>query len=237
MNIRIPVVRIVRTLFGCAAVLLLLSLAGQVARLHLGVSGDAPLVHWFNVDHEQNVPTTFSVGLPLVACAILLAIARIEQVRRNPDRMRWIVLGLGFGLLAIDEAWQQHERLTHTARSFLGGGNLGYFQFAWVLPGLVVVITLVAYFWAFLRRLPSPFGWRFFIAGCVYVSGAVGCEMLGGRYASIHGLDNLGYVLLVTAEEGLEMSGVILFIRSLCQYVERQYGSITFLPVDRTGTE
>lgn len=71
----------------------------------------------------------------------------------------------------------------------------------------------------------------------MYVGGAVGFEMLGGRYASIHGLDNLGYVLLVTAEEGLEMSGVILFIRSLCQCVERQYGSITFLPVDRTGTE
>lgn len=226
----------VRTMFGCVGILLLLSLVGQIARLYWGVSGDAKWLHWFNVDHEQNVPTAFSVGLLLVALALLITIARIAHSQQTPDRMHWTVLAMGFGLLAIDEAWQEHERLTHTARTFLGGGNLGYFQFAWVLPGLVVVIFLVVYFWAFLQRLPSPFGWRFFFAGFVYVSGAVGCEMLGGRYASTHGLDNLGYVLLVTAEEGLEMTGVILFIRSLCQYVERQHGAITFSPVDRTGS-
>ena len=60
----------------------------------------------------------------------------------------------------------------------------------------------------------------FYISGIVYVSGAVGMEMIGAKYYEIYletqqDAQDFGYVLLTTAEEILEMSGIALFIFSL----------------------
>jgi hypothetical protein len=53
------------------------------------------------------------------------------------------------------------------------------------------------------------------VAGCVYVAGALGMELVGGAWAAKHGQDNLVYSLLTTVEEGLELTGLVLFIRTL----------------------
>ena len=48
-------------------------------------------------------------------------------------------------------------------------------------------------------------------------------EMLGGRSAASHGSDNFVFSMLATAEEALEMIGIILFIYALLNYLEEQY--------------
>ena len=45
-------------------------------------------------------------------------------------------------------------------------------------------------------------------------------ESVGGWYFSLHGeMEDLSYSLLVAAEEFLEMSGIILFIYALLDYL------------------
>ena len=51
------------------------------------------------------------------------------------------------------------------------------------------------------------------------MSGALGCELMGGRYFEQHGRDNLPYALLVMLEEGLELTGVIVLIHALLMFI------------------
>ncbi len=108
-----------------------------------------------------------------------------------------------------------HELLTSPTRKLLGGGDFGILFFAWVLPAGIAVLVVLLLFIPFLRKLASDTRNRFLFAGAVFLSGAIGCELAGGKVAQWQGGANLSYVLLTPLEEGLEMVGAILFIRAL----------------------
>ncbi len=57
------------------------------------------------------------------------------------------------------------------------------------------------------------------MAATLYVGGAIGFELIGGRYSELHGAQNLTYSMIATTEESLEMAGVIFFIRALLVYI------------------
>ncbi len=60
----------------------------------------------------------------------------------------------------------------------------------------------------------------FFVSGATYVLGAIGFEMIGGSLY-INSKDmSLPYMLVMTVEETLEMSGIILFIFTLLLYLK-----------------
>jgi len=63
-------------------------------------------------------------------------------------------------------------------------------------------------------------------AAATYLGGALGVEMLGGRYASLYGTKTLAYSLLVAVEEGLEMAGSVLFIDALLDYLRRDVAGV-----------
>lgn len=69
------------------------------------------------------------------------------------------------------------------------------------------------------------------MAGALFLSGAVGFEMLEGKHVAQEGLagkDDLYYMLLVTCEETLEMIGVIVFIYALTTYYVRHINEWVF---------
>ncbi len=60
----------------------------------------------------------------------------------------------------------------------------------------------------------------FVAAGLVYVAGAIGMEMVGSAYASVHTTVNAVYaMLIVTIEETLEMLGLVLFVYTLLSHI------------------
>jgi hypothetical protein len=71
--------------------------------------------------------------------------------------------------------------------------------------------------------------WLMITAGAVYVSGAVGVEMLDAKYLELHepqiigtavtGIFAFNYSLMTAAEELLEMSGIVIFIYALFSYL------------------
>jgi hypothetical protein len=203
-----------RVLGVLAVLLLVASVTGQIAKLGFGhdyVKGFVPLL---NVDAERNIPTYFSVLLLLTA-AFLLAVTAVLEARGTRPWRQWALLSTGFLLMGYDEAFQAHEQLIDPMRQLLGGGKLGVFSFAWVVPGLVLVFLLLLVFLRFLVRLPPPTRRRFVLAAALYVGGSIGMEMVGGAFVELHGLNSWQYTTVVTIEEGMEMAGLIAFVWAL----------------------
>ena len=221
------------TMGAVAFLLVVISVAGQFVQYvggHDYVYGLlSPAEQFFHVDREQNVPTLFSVLLLLCSASLLGLIALLKRQQQDPDLFKWVTLTCGFICLAIDEAWSFHERLIEPVRGLLGHDGLGIFYFAWVLPAMAGVLILALLFLKFLLRLPSSTRWSFLGSGAIYLGGAIGVEMIGGRHAESHGFENLTYQLLTHLEESMEMAGIIVFIYALLRYLADQYPTVQFL--------
>ena len=181
------------------------------------------LIPLFDVDQEQNIPTFFSVLLILFIVLLLGTIAVLAQKERGPHVAKWAILAFGFMAMAFDEAFQFHEQLVLPLQSLLGNENLGVFHFTWVIPGIALVLLLGVFYSRFLFQLPPRTRLFFIIAGALYLGGAIGFELIDGRYADLHGQETLAYSLLTTVEEGLEMAGLIVFIWALLMHISERY--------------
>ena len=217
--------------------LVVISVAGQLIR-YVGGHDYAygllsPAEQLFHVNREHNIPTLFSVLLLLCSASLLGLITFLKRRHQDPDRFKWATLTVGFIYLAIDEAWSFHEMLIDPVRGLLGHDSLGMFYYAWVIPGMAGVGILALLFLGFLLRLPSSTRWSFLGAGAIFLGGAIGAEMLGGRYAESHGDHNLTYQLLTHLEESMEMAGMIVFIYALLRYLAEQCPTVEFLIAER----
>jgi hypothetical protein len=113
-----------------------------------------------------------------------------------------------------------HERLTDPLKSMFG--TSGIFFFAWIIPyGLAFIIFAVIYL-RFLIKLPKKIMLLFILSGAIYISGAIGIEMIGGVQANLHGYHNALFSSLYTFEESLEMIGSMIFIYTLLSYMETE---------------
>jgi heme/copper-type cytochrome/quinol oxidase subunit 3 len=176
-----------------------------------------------DVDTELSLPTIYSVLLLFSAALLLILITQLKEKEHTAFCSAWHALALGFLFLTLDEGASLHEKLMTPIHNFLGDNIPGYFYFTWVIPALLGVGILALLFLNFLKSLPQKTGIGFTLAGIVYVGGAVGIELVSGAYASRFGLDNFTFNLLATIEETLEMSGLVLFIRTLLGYIPATY--------------
>lgn len=217
----LPVRRIPLILFRIAVALVVLSTVLQLIKFLTGHGRVFGLVPLFNLNGEHNIPSFFSAFI-LSLASIILGFT-YSLVRKSTQAPYWLVLAIGFAFMALDEAVSLHERLVQPIRDLLGRDqHFGVFYFAWIIPALFIVMALGLCFIRFLQRLDKSTRNAFLMSAAVYLSGALGMEMVGGWYDEIYGPENLGYVLCFTVEETLEMLGVIYFIRSLLRYLETQ---------------
>ena len=199
---------VARTLGVIAFVLVVAGVGGQLAKYLWGHPRLFGLVRLFDVNNEQNIPAIFSAFLLLFAASLLAVITIFKNRQRDIDVSKWAVLSLGFLFMAVDEATSIHENLTGPMRGLLGlsEGGLGFFYFTWVIAGIAIALVLGLYFLGFLLRLPEKTRFFFIDAATLFLSGAIGLELIGGRYFELHGL-NLTYNMITTVEETLEMAG------------------------------
>ena len=61
-------------------------------------------------------------------------------------------------------------------------------------------------------------------AALLFLSGAVGVEMISGSVMEHAGFNGQGYRLLTSLEEGLELAGILLFIHALFDHRDRLQG-------------
>lgn len=216
--------RVTDALIGVVVSLILLSLAGQLSKYVLGHPKLKGLVPLFYVDIEPSIPTWYS-SAALGLAGLLLALIAAAKFRLA-DRYRWHWSGMAllfFGLSADEIAMIHEIPIDPMREAFNFGGVLHY---AWVLPGMAFVAAMGLLFLRFLLHLPPRTRNLMLLAGAVFVGGAIGVEMLSGAQAHALGEENLDYALIVTLEEMGEMLGVVVLIRALLEYIERNLGGL-----------
>jgi len=182
------------------------------------------LVPLFDFNSESNLPTLFSSILMLLISLTLFFVGRSHK-KQGESYIPWFGLCFIFMFLAVDETASLHERLTQPIKDSLG--TTGVLYYAWVIPYGVATIALLVAYSRFLLALPSRYLSLFLTSGALFVSGAVGLELLGGWYDEQHGTYNLTYSILYTVEELFEFTGLSLFLYSLLSYIDDYFGGLT----------
>jgi hypothetical protein len=194
------------------------------------IGGLERLAHVFNVDVEGSLPTLFQ-AMQLALCALALALiagARPALAGVRGEQRYWWGLSAAFAYLAIDEGASLHELTNGTMRDALNAG--GPFYWAWVIPAGCALAVFGLIYLRFLLTLPARIRLLFIVSGLLYVSGALGLEMVGaailpagvtpedaGSYAEfVQSYQHPWlYILLATTEELCEAAGILVFLYAL----------------------
>lgn len=218
----------IRVLGVVASFLIMASIGGQLIYHLTSIDFPETFNNLFFLGYEQNCPTYFISSLELFSALLLLLISVLERKRAGLYSLRWTSLSLIFFYIALDEMITIHELLTTHVSNLLGGGNLGIFTFAWVIPGFAILVMLSIYFLRFFLQLDIKTRLSFLLAAALMVGGAFGLELIGGRYSNLHGEDNLTYRMMQNVEETMEMVGIIVFVRGLLVYISDNFREVQF---------
>ena len=157
----------------------------------------------FDVDEEDSFPTWYSAFALAVTAFVLWFNARGHRAIASPWRWHWYGLSIGFLLLSVDEIAGVHETLNSVL------------PMHWTLPGAILVTLIGLCYLKFLAHLERRIALQFILGGAVFVGGAIGVEWFSEPYLADKELNTLAYNLWTAVEEGMEMSGVLIFLRAL----------------------
>lgn len=176
----------------------------------------------FHLNKEANLPTMASSLILMLASALLAYTAANTPKRARPGV--WWMLAAVFLFLSIDETVQIHELLSEPTHNAVQADWLP--PFAWVLPYGVAALFLGVLTLPWFLKLDRTSQIRFFIAGCIYVGGALGVELLEG--VSLQRIDptlspealaaanqHLSHELLTSLQECMEYVGSAYFLYAL----------------------
>ena len=139
--------------------------------------------------------------------------------------MGWRSLAIIFLFLGFDELLMFHERLNIVMKAF--NQSDGPFTYLWWIPAGLCVLVLSCIFVPFLRSLDRPLRSLFLLSGSVYLSGAVGFEVLGAIVSYTNGgMQSLEYLAVATTEELLELLGLSIFIYALIRNLELKHFTV-----------
>lgn len=160
------------------------------------------LLQMFDLDEEHNIPTWFSSFLLLNNALFLYLYGQKDRSTRGPY---WTAMAAGFLVLAIDEVAGLHETLNSSI------------DMNWAIPGAILVAVVGLAFVPFLLSLRRGLAVLLVLAGALYVSGAIVVELLSEDMNAA----SSRYALAVALEEGLEMLGVLVCIRTILNEMKK----------------
>ncbi len=199
------------------SIMAILLIIANTIMLFIYFSVDNPdtfgFVRMVDLDQEANLPTLFSSGLLLIAGFLFYVLHNVNRVKENMHHYYWLWLSFIFIFLGFDESAKIHETLGDYTENFVDAS--GYFYYPWVLSYGVFIFILGFFYLRFFLSMEKKVFYSFMLAAFIFLSGAVGFELLGAKEASLHGSDTLIYCIYYTIEESLEMFGVIYLIHIL----------------------
>ena len=174
---------------------------------NLTLSDQWEIEYWhfsvFDLDEEESFGTWYSAMILLATGRLLLAQAKVLRASSDTWHLWWLVLGIGFHVLSVDEVVGMHE-LLNTVMESAPWTVVGF----WIVG--VVGLSYIPFIWQYRWRT----GALFLVAGAIYAGGAVGVEHWTGS-----DVNSLHYNMWTTLEEGMEMSGVIVMIYALLDFM------------------
>lgn len=206
-------------MFGITICFVAIDLYVQYGRYTPGMYHHIRLDDLFHLGKEANIPTWYNAALLGITSLLLFVIARAEKFTVDRHSWGWLLLGILFLYLSIDEIALLHERVAMYLGSKLPGNPL--MTFGWIIPGILITGTLGVSYVPFVVRLPSRTRWLTILAGVIYLAGALVTEFAAIPYEMGRPPD-MGFAILVATEECLEMCGIILFLYALLDYMRSQ---------------
>jgi hypothetical protein len=216
LSITIPSARVIGwTLTLCIGFLHLINATRILVHWKFGHGSMKGLFPLFDVDREANIPALYSVLTLFIAAGLAAVVAARE--RRDGRRFwkHWLGIALAFCWIAIDEGSHIHEL---TIPLGLKVARHGIFYFAWVIPACAIIGLLTVIYFKMIFSLPSWLRNLAILSAGVFLSGALGMEMIAGPIYEVSG-PIFRYQFICAIEEFLEMSGVAIWIYALRRYL------------------
>ena len=200
------------------AIVIALALVGaHVSTLVLYYSINDPnqfdFVRLLDLDYEGNIPTLYSALIFIFNGCLLALIAQFYRQQNDRQSIYWLFMAFIFVFLGIDEGSRLHEEVGDWVENFVNAR--GFLYFPWVIPYSVVLLIVGLFYLRFYLRLDSSLKIRLAFSAILFLSGALGFELLSAVEADSVGTTSLRYSVLYTIEESLELSGLILFMHTL----------------------
>ena len=221
MRINISPRQITKLLIYTVLILTVIHCLLQFLEFGLGLEHISHVRTIFDFEYDNNLTTWYS-SVTLLICSLLLAIIAIAK-KRTSDRYsrHWQILAIIFAIMSLDEVAMLHERAGNLIDILSPVEYTGWLNYQWVLLGIPLTAVIAIAYLRFMLHLPARTRNLFFLAGALFVGGALGLEILSGHQASLDTSSEFLYKLYMTVEELWEKLGVLVFIHALLTYIEK----------------
>jgi hypothetical protein len=207
-----------------AMVSVVLTLLSVATNLYYATSHRASdrLQRFLDVNGEGNLPTWYSVVILAAGAAATAAVAARVASRHDEhehDAVAWVLLAALITVMSIDEMTGLHEAVGKMLDSNVD--QLGIGQYAWILPGAVVVVIAARVLGRAVTSCPPRVRRQLLTAAALFASAALGLEAIEAILVNEH-RNVLGDAmhLLTGAQELLEMLAVVLFLRAMLEQAQ-----------------
>jgi hypothetical protein len=238
LRLSIPVRRVSRIVAVVIATLCLVSFVGQVVSEFVITENEYidKIAEWVDVNAEASIPTWYAT-ITLMACSVMAAVIAVTaRVRGRPYPLQWALVSVGFALLSLEEILGVHSQATKVLRSVVSiTEGFGYVLVLGAI-GLVGLAILAVVFGRFFMDLPSRWRRWFTIGAVIYLIGVFASDLVGDYlFTATEGETSLLYESVLTVEEALEMTGVLIFIVLLLEYIRVFVGPLAIEVRDPGG--
>lgn len=195
--------------------------ATKLVQVYIAPTRNFGLYDYFHLGKEANLPSYVS-ALLILGAGILCGLIALHQRQTGSLLARhWSILTSGLLFMSLDEATQIHDGVLGPLFNSYFGGGTGVWYFGWYIPFIPLIVSIVIYFIPFLKRMQRRFIVLFVLAGCVYVGGAVGVEMIQS-HISYYKIGGGAMAASLLVEEMCEMLGIVVLIYTLLSYMAEE---------------
>lgn len=203
-------------LFGILIVAAL-GLAREAFVMALGLETPLRDLRQISLSEEQNLSSWYTSLLMTMASVLAWLAAICVTGVPAATRRFWRVVAILMLLCSIDETVSFHEVGTLLLPN--AAAISPFLRFAWVVFAVPVLAFLGIWCLWSMRHLPSRLWWRLMASAAVFLTGAVGLELIDGAVLVHWGETSLAYRIGYVTEDILEMLGLVIFILAVFQHL------------------
>lgn len=193
--------------------------------------GDDLFCRMFNMDKEANIPTWFQTTLLFFAASLAFYTSAFYSSLHHRARHFWRITAAILAFLSVDELCSLHERIRSVSHADISIGSIVLpAHFVWIIPGTVAVIIVAIILLRYLKDIPSKTRNFLIIAAAVYLSGALGAELISALTWSEGNETTFSYLLLAGMEETMETAGVIIVCATILHCLSKERARFTVKP-------
>jgi len=220
MDITLDKRKMIKFLVFFALALIMIHSIILIIYYNVGDPDKFDFIRMFDLDMERNVPTLFSsLILAMSAFCFYLLANNVSEIAQK-KRPYWLGLSGVFLFLSFDESAKIHENLGDYTEQFVDAS--GYLHYPWVISYSILVLVLGALYIKFFWKMEKKVFLSFMLSAFIFLSGAIGFELLGAKESSLNGTESLLYSIFYTIEESLEIFGVIYLLWILLTLLEKK---------------